>query len=180
MITTNIPWLPSTLENELVKLELLKSDDFERLFAVAADSAIWEQHPVKDRYKREVFQLYFDSGIESKACYLVFDNTTGNLIGCTRYYNYNPEDKSIAIGYTFLATAYWGGMYNKAMKKLLFDEAFKYVDKVHLHIGKENMRSTKAALKLGLRKVRDINEDENGIKAGYIEYVVEKTNWQLG
>ena len=48
--------LQPVLENEIIRLQPLQQDDFERLYAVASDPLIWEQHPNKDRYKREVFQ----------------------------------------------------------------------------------------------------------------------------
>lgn len=177
MITTNIPWLPSTLENEMVKLELLETNDFDRLFAVASDPLIWEQHPTRDRYKREVFQVYFDSGIASKAAFLVFDKATNKLIGCTRFYNYNPDDSSIAIGWTFLAREYWGGKYNSAMKKLLLNEAFKYLNKVYLHIGPTNIRSQTATMKIGAKKVREVLQEEHGVKPGHYEYVINKEDY---
>ena len=51
--------LQPTLENENVKLVPLQETDFERLYDVASDPLIWEQHPNKDRYKREIFQTFF-------------------------------------------------------------------------------------------------------------------------
>jgi len=48
-----------TLRGELVELRPLQADDAEDLFAVASDPIIWEQHPVRDRYKRKVFAASF-------------------------------------------------------------------------------------------------------------------------
>ena len=33
------------LENDLIRLEPLKSSDFEEVYAAASDPKIWEQHP---------------------------------------------------------------------------------------------------------------------------------------
>ncbi len=55
--------LQPTLENEFVKIQPLQESDFERLYAVACDPLIWEQHPNKDRYKREVFENFFKGAI---------------------------------------------------------------------------------------------------------------------
>ena len=41
--------LQPRLQNDLIKLEPLEAGDFERLYAVAADPLIWEQHPSSDR-----------------------------------------------------------------------------------------------------------------------------------
>jgi len=43
------------LENEEYQLIPLQQGDFESLYAVASDPEVWEQHPNKDRYRREVF-----------------------------------------------------------------------------------------------------------------------------
>lgn len=81
---------------------------------MAADPLIWGQHPTKDRYKKEVFTLVFDGAITGGMPFLIIDKTSGNIIGSTRYYNYKPNNSSIAIGYTFLAKAYWGGKHNQS------------------------------------------------------------------
>lgn len=46
------------LQDDLVYMRPLQSDDFEALYHVAADPLIWEQHPNPDRYKKEVFQNF--------------------------------------------------------------------------------------------------------------------------
>ncbi|KAB2878593.1 GNAT family N-acetyltransferase [bacterium] len=132
---------PKILEDEILKIVPLIDRDFESLFEAASDPLIWEQHPTSDRYKREVFQLYFDEAISGKTAFLIIDKSTNKVIGSTRYYDYKPENSSIAIGYTFLARPYWGGLYNKSSKKLLIDYAFQFVDKIYFHIGANNIRS---------------------------------------
>ena len=98
-----------SLQNDLTRLQPIHKDDFERLYLVASDPLIWEVHPSKDRYKREVFREYFDGAVASKSAFLVFDAISGELIGSSRYYDLQPDNLSIAIGYTFLGRKYWGG-----------------------------------------------------------------------
>lgn len=161
---------PETLENDLIKITALTESDFERLFNVASDPLIWQQHPERDRYKREVFQLFFDSAIKSQSAFLVFEKSTNQLIGCTRYLHYDPVNSKVEIGYTFLARECWGGQYNKAMKKLLMDYAFQNVESVVFQIGSTNIRSQKAILKIGARKIKEIDFDLNGKKLVVYEY----------
>ena len=158
------------LEDDLVRLEPLGQNDLERLFKVAADPLIWEQHPSKDRYKREVFQSYFDSAVSSGSAFLIFEKVTGQIIGSTRYYDHNPALSRIAIGYTFLAKEFWGGRYNAAIKKLMLDYAFRFVDSVIFHIGPANIRSQQAILKLGAKKIGE--EEYNG--ALHFVYEIKK------
>ncbi len=173
MSSLNINWQPS-LENNLVKLVPLAATDFEHLFEVAADPLIWEQHPARDRYKREVFQVFFDAAVSSRTAFLIVDKETNKVIGSTRFYDFKPETSSVAIGYTFLARDYWGGAFNHLVKKLLLDYAFQYVDKVYFHIGSTNVRSQKAIERIGAVKVAEIDFDLNGKKAPHFEYVILK------
>jgi RimJ/RimL family protein N-acetyltransferase len=113
--------LQPTLQNDYVILEPLKESDFELLYKIASDPLVWEQHPNKNRYKREVFQTYFEGAIQSKGAFLVRDVQTKDVIGCTRFYDYNERDKSILIGYTFLGRNCWGGKYNPSMKQLMLE-----------------------------------------------------------
>jgi RimJ/RimL family protein N-acetyltransferase len=152
---------PDLLEDELVKLVPLQATDFDRLFKVASDPSIWEQHPGRDRYKKEVFQIYFDSAVASVSAFLIFDQKTNNLIGSSRFYDYDAGGSSIAVGYTFLAKEYWGGKYNRSVKKLMLDYAFQFVDTVIFHIGPSNIRSQKAILKIGANKIGEMLYEGN-------------------
>lgn len=144
-----------TLENEQIILLPLQEDDFEALYAVAADPEIWKQHPNKDRWKREVFQTFFEGAMQSKGAFKIIDKSTGQIMGSTRYYDYNEQDNSILIGYTFYATRYWGKGINHAVKTMMLDYIFQYVDKVYFHIGAENIRSQIAISRLCVTKVAE-------------------------
>ncbi len=141
--------LQPSIENRRVKLEPLTPGDFEALYSVAADPKIWEQHPNKNRYQREVFAVYFQGAIESGGALRVIDNSSGALIGSSRYYDLNETERSIAIGYTFIARSHWGGSTNRALKTLMLDHAFGAVERVLFHVGAVNVRSRKAMEKLG-------------------------------
>lgn len=171
-----INWQPTHLENELVKLIPLSETDFEALYQIASDPLIWEQHPNKDRYKREVFRTFFDDAIKSKGAFLIVEKSSNKAIGSTRYYD--ATNSSITIGYTFFGREFWGGQYNKATKKLMIDYAFQFVDKIHFHIGAENIRSQKGIEKLGAVKVNEYTDEKNGMKAIKFEYLIEKKNWK--
>ena len=147
----------ATLENENVKLVPLNPNDFEELFSVASDPKIWEQHPNKDRYQREVFEKFFQGAIESKGAFKIMDKSSNEVAGSTRFYDYNPKENSIFIGYTFYATKFWGSKLNPQVKKLMLDYIFQFVDKVNFHVGKDNIRSQKAMEKLGAKKVDEVN-----------------------
>jgi RimJ/RimL family protein N-acetyltransferase len=141
--------LQPRIQNELITLQPLESDDFEGLYAVASDPLIWEQHPSSDRYQRPVFENFFKGAMESGGAFCVIDTINGELIGSSRYSNYEPAKRQIDIGYTFIARSRWARHYNRALKTLMLDHAFKYVDRVIFKVGINNWRSRKAMEKLG-------------------------------
>lgn len=147
---------PHHLKNEIVGLFPLQEEDFEELYAVASDPLVWEQHPNPLRYQRPVFKTYFEGALASRGAFLIRDSQTGASVGSSRFYDYNPEDSSILIGYTFIGRSYWGKGYNKEVKRLMLDYAFQRVDNVYFHIGAFNIRSQKAIERIGAQKVAEI------------------------
>lgn len=145
--------LQPVLEGRLLRLVPLRPEDLDRLYAVASDPLIWEQHPQSDRYKIEVFKVFFREALESGGAFLVIDSKTGDVIGSSRYHGYDKEKSEIEIGWTFLARSYWGGVYNREMKQLMLRHAFKFVDSVIFLVGPQNLRSQKALEKIGAVRI---------------------------
>jgi RimJ/RimL family protein N-acetyltransferase len=141
--------LQPTLEDELIVLRPLEENDFEALYAVASDPLIWEQHPARDRWQRDVFEVFFRGAIDSGGAFAVIDKKNGKMIGSSRFVKSKDSDNAIEIGWTFLAREYWGGVYNLSMKRLMIDHALRFVDNILFFIGENNMRSRKAVEKLG-------------------------------
>lgn len=142
-----------TLENDVVLLLPLRQDDFEAVYHAASDPKVWEQHPNRDRWRREVFQKFFQGAMESRGAFKIVDKATGEVAGSTRFYNYNEAGRSILVGYTFYATKFWGKGLNPAVKNLMMDYIFAFVDTVYFHIGATNYRSQVAIQRLGAKKV---------------------------
>jgi RimJ/RimL family protein N-acetyltransferase len=166
------------LENDLVILHPLKEEDFEALYLVASDPAIWEQHPNRDRWKKEVFQVYFEGAIQSGGAFKIIDKATGKMAGCTRFYEYSEKESSILIGYTFYATGYWGRGFNLSVKGLMLDYIFTFVSLVNFHIGANNIRSQVAITRLGARKSggQEIAYFGETPKLNFI-YTIERKEW---
>jgi RimJ/RimL family protein N-acetyltransferase len=147
------------LKGELIELRPLAAKDWDDLFAVASDPLIWEQHPESDRYKEDVFKIFFEEALESGGAFVVIDKKSQQIIGSTRFYGYDAEKSEIEIGWTFLARRYWGGRYNREMKQLMLTHAFKFVESVVFFVGPNNFRSQKAMERIG------------GIRNGIVERV---------
>lgn len=166
------------LENDKVILYPLQEADFDALYGVASDPRIWEQHPNKDRWKKAVFRIFFDGAIQSKGAFKIIDKSSNKMAGSTRIYDYNEQDNSILIGYTFYATEYWGKGINHSVKALMLDHLFKFVSQVYFQIGAENIRSQIAIGRLAAKKIAEQEIAYFGElpKSNYI-YRIGKEEW---
>lgn len=145
--------LQPNLKSRLVELKPLRADDYHDLYAVAADPLVWEQHPVNDRYKEQVFKAFFREALASGGTLIAVDTSNNEVIGSSRYHGYNSERIEVEIGWTFLARSHWGGIYNGEMKQLMLRHAFKSVNSVIFLIGPENLRSQRAVEKIGATRI---------------------------
>jgi RimJ/RimL family protein N-acetyltransferase len=172
--------LQPRMENPWIRLEPLVRGDFDALYTVASDPLIWEQHPNKERYRREVFATYFDGAIESRGAFRIIDAATAALIGSSRYYDLNEAERSVAIGYTFIARSHWGGPYNRALKTLMLEHAFRFVDRVIFHVGAGNLRSRKAMEKLGGVLTGEVAMSYQGeVPHRNVVYEIDRARWAV-
>ena len=141
--------LQPILKGDLIELRPLRPQDFDALFSAASDPKIWEQHPDSDRYQREVFQGFFDGALESKGAFAIIERKSGRLIGSSRYCNLDLTNREVEVGWTFLEREFWGGTYNRELKQLMLEHAFRFVDRVVFVVGENNIRSQKALAKIG-------------------------------
>ncbi len=141
--------LQPTLTGDQLELRPLTASDYSALLQAASDPLIWEQHPQPDRYKPDVFQKFFAEALASQGSLVILDRKTNQIIGCSRYYEYSKEKSSVTIGYTFLTRPYWGGVYNRELKKLMINYALKFVKTTFFEVAINNKRSQRAMEKIG-------------------------------
>jgi N-acetyltransferase len=168
---------PFHLKNEVVQLVPLQESDFDRLYEVASDPLVWEQHPNPNRYKKEDFRKYFEGAIFTKGAFIVINSQTHEVVGCSRFYDFNPDANSIKIGYTFIGRKFWGQNFNKNMKSLMINHAFEKLENVIFEIGANNIRSQMAISKIGATKIGEQEIEYYGEepKLNYI-YQINKFN----
>jgi RimJ/RimL family protein N-acetyltransferase len=167
-----------TLKGEILELRPLRAEDFHDLYAAASDPLIWEQHPVRDRYKEEVFRGFFREALESGAALIAIDSKDGQVIGSSRFHGHDEETSEIEIGWTFLARSHWGGIYNREMKRLMLRHAFKFVKSVIFLIGPQNVRSQRAIEKIG--GVRVGSRPDGGGRESFVYQITASTFAQEG
>ncbi len=149
-----------SLSGTLLEVRPLQESDYNALFDVASDPLIWEQHPEPDRYRLDVFQAFFQESIASGGALIIHDAQSQEVIGSSRFYGFDEKQSEVEIGWTFLARSHWGGRYNRELKRLMLDHAFRFVGSAIFYIGPANIRSQHATLKVG--GIREPNRDEPG------------------
>jgi len=148
-MTSRPPKLQPTLIGDRVIVRPIGVEDWPAMFRAASDPKIWELHPAHDRYTEPVFRKYFDSAIASGSAFTFLDRDSKAVIGSSRYHGYDPTLSEVEIGWTFLTRAYWGGAYNREVKRLMIDHAFTFADTVVFWVGETNWRSQRAMEKIG-------------------------------
>lgn len=146
-----------TIQNEKIIARPLEAADFDSLYAAASDPLIWEQHPNKNRYQRSAFENYFKGAMESGGALLVKDAQTYEVIGSSRYSDYDAATNTVSIGYTFFVRSRWGKGHNYALKKGMLDHVFQFVDTVTFYIGAVNKRSQISIERFGAVKTGEEN-----------------------
>lgn len=165
-------------ENDLLTASALKAEDFDELYLAASDPEVWANHPNKNRYQLSEFTNFFKGAMESGGAYAVRDKASGRVIGSTRFYDLNKNEKSVLIGYTFYAKEFWGKNYNLSLKRMMIEYAFFFLDKIIFHIGAVNVPSQNSIVKLGAKKVAELEVAYFG-EAPKLNYVYELNKSEL-
>ena len=161
------------LSGQYVYMELLTAAHIPVLRQLAKNEAIWEFTRgilIDDNYDRnfdEYIGLATDkNAIGGQEAFVIRQTTDNAIMGMTRFYDINPKDKKLAIGYTWYVPAVWGRIHNKECKLLLLNYVFETLGwtRVEFHIAGQNLRSQKAVEKIG------------GVKEG----VLRKHNYRQG
>jgi len=167
-----------TLRGDTLSLRPLAAADFDALYSVASDPSIWTLHPEPLRYQRAVFEKFFEAARQSRSALVATDAVSGEVLGSSRYYDWNAAAREVAIGYTFLARSRWGGAANLEMKRLMLGHAFRWAVTVWFHVGSHNLRSRRAMEKIGGILERQERRELNGVAHDYVIYRIDAP-WNL-
>jgi RimJ/RimL family protein N-acetyltransferase len=127
----------------------------------------------------DVFRAFFREALESGGALVAIDAANGAIIGSTRFYGYDADRSEIEIGWTFLARSYWGGHYNREMKRLMLRHAFDFVDRVIFLVGPRNLRSRRAIEKIGAVE-RSVRVEREGRESVVYEITRERFKATFG
>jgi N-acetyltransferase len=161
------------LRGPILLIRPLAAADRDALWQVARDPLLWELHPDKTRCDPEGFARFFQAALDSGSALVVVDQRTGRIVGSSRYYDWDPQKRELAIGYTFIARDCWGGAVNREMKQLMLQHAARWADRVWFHVGKGNLRSRRAMEKIGARAMFEAQRPQNGEMIDFVYYAMD-------
>jgi RimJ/RimL family protein N-acetyltransferase len=121
---------PVTLMGKFVRLEPLSETHIPDLVRVGLEPEIWrfmrygkvETEGQISSWVRELLDLQAQG---TDLPFAVIHLASGNAIGCTRYLNIDPLNRSLEIGGTWYGLDYQGTMVNTECKYLLLQYAFE-------------------------------------------------------
>lgn len=147
-----------TIIGERVTCEPLNPDHLDGLTKAANDERIWA-YTIIDVVGKG-FGLWFDKALEAQQnddrslIYAIRDKQTGELVGSSRFYEYDAKHQRAAIGYTWLNPSVWGTGVNDSLKHAMLQFGFDdlNLNRIAFYIDDRNGRSRRALLKLGAKE----------------------------
>jgi N-acetyltransferase len=149
---------PVILDGQHVRLDPLSPAHEESLIAAAADGELWNS-TVTIVPTRATMSNYIAIALDAQAQrrelpFVIIRKSSGQVVGTTRFYNIEPQDRHADIGYTWLAASAQRTEVNTEAKLLLFTHAFESwrCIRVALITDVLNQQSRAAILRLGAKE----------------------------
>lgn len=165
------------LENSIVRLEPLETKHIDALWEIAKDASIW-QYTLDNIKSKKDLEQYVQRALkerEDKTGYpfVIIDKRTGNVAGCTRYYEIMEPHNNLEIGYSWMGRSYQGTGLNVACKYEMLKFAFEQLKtcRVALRTDYRNHQSRNAIMKIGAKQ-EGILRKHRTTPAGYVRDTV--------
>lgn len=177
---------PVTLEGFGVRLEPLAADHRDALRNVAADGRLWELWFTSVPEPADT-AAYIAEALEGQNAghmlpWVVREQSTGAIVGTTRYHDVVARVDRVEIGYTWYAARWQRSHVNTACKILLMTHAFESVGcaVVGLRTDNFNFRSQRAIEALGAKKdgvIRHHHPRRDGTARDTVIYSILAAEW---
>jgi len=149
---------PVTLAGQHVLLEPLTAAHADALIAAAADGELWNSTVTLIPSHANVDE-YIDAALKEQASgrelpFVIINQSSRTVVGTTRFYDIEPNDRRVAIGYTWLSRSAQRTAINTEAKLLLLTHAFEgwHCIRVELITDFLNEQSRAAILRLGAKE----------------------------
>lgn len=143
------------LEGALLCLRPMRASDADALVAAASDGELWRL-PFTVVPSVATVGAYIARALKGETegtvmPFTVVVRESGEVIGSTRFWKIDPENRSLEIGHTWYAASWQGTRANAEAKYLMLAHAFEQLDCIRVQLTTDilNERSRRAILKLG-------------------------------
>jgi RimJ/RimL family protein N-acetyltransferase len=156
MATTFDPHAQYKLEDERVILRPLNVTDDEHLLSFALHEQETWQYSSQAAFGADGLSEYISAALAARVAgkeypFIVYDKKTGKYAGSTRFYDIQPQNLTLQLGYTWYGKDFRGTGLNKHCKFLLLQFAFEELGMVRVEFRADarNERSIAAMKSIG-------------------------------
>ena len=149
------PLEPIVLEGDFVRLEPMTLGHHAGLSEVGLDPEIWRYTLTLVRTPDDM-RSYMESALElqrdgTTLPFVTIERSSGRIVGSTRFGNYDPANRRIEIGWTWIAPPWQRTAINTEAKYLMLSRAFERLGCVRVELKTDvlNTRSRQAMLRIG-------------------------------
>ena len=146
---------PITLEGKRVRLEPMHADHLEGLTRAGAYEDLWKwtrtYAHTPESMKDYVDEALTDAAKGAALPFATIDKSTNEVIGSTRFANFDIANRHVEIGWTWITPAYQRTYVNSEAKYLMLSHAFDVWEcaRVELKTDVLNTKSRNAMLRMG-------------------------------
>jgi N-acetyltransferase len=147
---------PIILENERVLLRPLEAADYEHLLPFALQEPDLWRFSLVNPAGADGMRAYIDTAIAERTAhqaypFIIFDKQANAYAGSTRFYDIQPVNAAVQLGYTWYGTAFQRSGLNRHCKLLMLQFAFEQwgLERVEFRASADNERSIQAMQAIG-------------------------------
>ena len=180
-------WIkPVSLHGSTVSLEPLDMKHVAALGDAASDGKLWElwytNIPAPGDTNAYVEKALSMRETQGSMAFVVVEAASGDIVGCTRFFNVDEENQRAEIGYTWYAKRVQRSAVNTETKLLLLQHAFEGLDAIavefrtHWH----NHASRRAIARLGAKQdgiLRHHQKSSNGVFRDTVVFSIIAPEW---
>ena len=175
-----------TLTGKKIRLRPLQASDAEVLVKAAADGQLWSL-PYTVIPSKETIEEYISLAIKGRDAgsvipFVVEDLATNRVIGSTRYWKIDLNNRKLEIGHTWYSQSFQRTHVNTEAKYLLLQYAFEKLNCVRVQFTTDeiNQKSRSAILRIGATQEGIIRNERimpNGRLRNSVRFSIIDLEW---
>jgi N-acetyltransferase len=149
---------PVALEGNHVRLEPLALEHLDALCAVGLDPELWKFTKVNVT-NREEMRAYIEDALHAHAAktalpFITREKKSKTIVGSTRFADIDHNNRTVEIGWTWIARPFQRTVVNTEAKYLMLRHAFEQMDarRVMLKTDETNLKSRAAIARIGAKQ----------------------------